>query len=160
GMGLMLRNQRRTAAVVVSVLGALLITVAGHGYESSGTTPLRYLVAVLPLAAVPIAVWLRALSRRVMALALAAPLILSSIQMAAAYNWRNDKTITQSIAAGVSGWDPSFTFPLLRRTAQPGFDKQSLMVWEVLSLTALAGGFLWRPKELNQSARLRPAYVL
>lgn len=55
GIGVMVRHQRRTAAVVLSLLGLLLFTVAGHGYESSGTSPLRYIVAVLPLAAVPIA---------------------------------------------------------------------------------------------------------
>jgi len=47
---------------------------------------------------------------RTLALGLAAALMLISMQMAAAYNLRNDKTITQTIASGVSGWDPCSCF--------------------------------------------------
>jgi hypothetical protein len=141
GIGLLLRNHRRTAAAVLSLMGALMVTVAGHGYESSGTSPLRYLVAVLPLAAVPIAVWVRSMRGRPMALAFAAAVMLISVQIAAAYNLQNDKTITQTIASGISGWDPSFMFPLLRRTEQPGFDGRSLAAWETVSVVVLATGF-------------------
>src|SRR5262249_26312304 len=118
------------------------------GYETSGTSPLRHIVGVMPLAAIPIAVWLRAMRGRALPLALAATLMLISTQMAAAYDLRNDKTITQTIAPGVSGWDPSFAFPLLRRAEQPGFDRQSLIAWEILSLAVVAGGFLWQPKKM------------
>jgi hypothetical protein len=162
GIGLMLRTQRRTAAVVVSLIGALIVTVAGHGYESSGTSPLRYVVAVLPLAAVPIAVWVRAMRGRTLALGFAAALTLTSMQMAAAYNLRNDKTITQTIAAGVSGWDPSFMFPLLRRTEQPGFDARSLAAWETLSVVVVATGFWFgsRRTAAAGSPRIQPAAAL
>ena len=162
GIGLMLRNQRRTAAVVLSLLGALMLTVAGHGYESSGTSPLRYIVAVLPLAAVPIAEWLSTIRGRTLALSLGAALMLVSIQMAAAYNLRNDKTITQTIAAGVSGWDPSFAFPLLRRTEQQGFDARSLAAWETFSVVVVAAGFWFGGKRaaVAGSSRLQPGVAL
>jgi hypothetical protein len=158
GIGLMLRNQRHAAAAVLSLMGALMVTVAGHGYESSGTSPLRYMVAALPLAAVPIAVWVRAMRGRRLALALAATLMLISMQMAAAYNLRNDKTITQTIASGVSGWDPSFVFPLLLRTEQPGFDARSLRVWETFSLVVLATGFWFggRRAAVAASSHIQP----
>jgi hypothetical protein len=162
GIGLLLRNHRRTAAAVLSLMGALMVTVAGHGYESSGTSPLRYLVAVLPLAAVPIAVWVRSVRSHPLALAFAAALMLISVQMAAAYNLRNDKTITQTIAAGISGWDPSFVFPLLRRTHQPGFDARSLATWETVWVVALATGFWFggRRAVAASSARIQPAVGL
>lgn len=158
GIGLLLRNHRRTAAAVLSVLGALMVTVAGHGYESSGTSPLRYLVAALPLAAVPIAVWVRSMRGRPMALAFAAAVMLISVQMAAAYNLQNDKTITQTIASGISGWDPSFMFPLLRRTEQPGFDARSLAAWETFSLAVVAAGFWFGGKRaaVAASSRIQP----
>ena len=145
--------------MIATLFFALLIPVAGHGYETSGTSPLRHMVAVVPLAAVPIAVWLRSMRGRTLPLAFAVALMLISIQMAAAYNLRNDKTITQTITAGISGWDPSFTFPLLRRTEQPGFDRRSLMVWEALSLAAVAGGFWWRSGLANRTGRVSPSFA-
>jgi hypothetical protein len=159
GLALMLRDRRTTALMIGTLFLALLIPVAGHGYETSGTSPLRQMVAVVPLAAVPIAVWLRSMRGRTLPLAFAGALMLISIQMAAAYNLRNDKTITQTITAGVSGWDPSFMFPLLRRTEQPGFDRRSLMVWEVVSVAAVASGFWWRSRRSDQPSRLSPSFA-
>ena len=99
------------------------------------------MVAVLPLATVPIAVWLRGIRGRLVLSAFTAVLIVISIQMAIAYNLGNDKTITQTIAAGLSGWDPSLAFPLLRRTGQSGFDARSLAAWETFSVVVVAAGF-------------------
>src|SRR5205085_4482100 len=47
GFGMMLRAQRRTAVMVLTLVLALMIPVAGHGYETSGTSPLRHMVAVV-----------------------------------------------------------------------------------------------------------------
>ena len=140
GLGVMLRDHRQTALMLLTLFAALLVPVAGHGYETSGTSPLRHMVAVVPLVAVPVGVLLQTVRGRPMGSALAVVLLLISVQMAAAYNLRNDKTITQTIADGVSGWDPSLLFPLMRRTVQPGFDKQALMVWEIGSLAGIAAG--------------------
>lgn len=141
GLGLMLRHQRRAALVVVTVFLSLMIPVAGHGYETSGTTPLRHMIAVLPLAAVPIATWLRHARARVVPLAVAATLILVSVHSAAAYNSQNDKAITLTIAAGLSGWDTSLLFPLLRRAGTPGFDALALAWWESVAVASIAGAF-------------------
>ena len=158
GIGLLLRTQRRTAAVVLSLLGALLVTVAGHGYDTGGTSPLRHMVAVLPLATVPIAVWLRRIRGRLVLSAFTAVLIVISIQMAIAYNLGNDKTITQTIAAGISGWEPSLAFPLLRRTEQSGFDARSLAAWETFSVVVVAAGFWFGGKRaaVAGSSRIQP----
>jgi hypothetical protein len=153
GLGIMLRDDFRSAAVVLTLFLALMIPVAGHGYETSGTSPLRHMVAVVPLAAVPVAAWLRAVRGRLLWSAVAVVLLLISVQMAVAYNLRNDKAITQTIAAGISGWDPSFAFPLLRRTQQAGFDARSLAVWEMLSVAAVAVGFWAGSKNGRHNAR-------
>jgi len=157
---MMLRAHRRSAALILTLLLALMIPVAGRGYETSGTSPLRYVVAVVPLIAVPVAVWLRSIRGRVLWSAVAAVILLISVQMAIAYNLHNDKTITQTLASGISGWDPSFLFPLLRRSQQAGFDARSLAVWELVSVAAVAGGFWWGSKRTNndvRSARIQAA---
>jgi hypothetical protein len=157
GLGLMMRDHRQTALMVVTLFVALLIPVAGHGYETSGTSPLRQMVAVVPLAAIPIAVTLGAIWRRPIWSGIAIALLLVSIHMAVMYNLQNDKTITQTIAAGVSGWDPSFVFPLMRRTEQPGFDREALMTWEIVSLAAIAAG-AWLGWRSEASAKAAPAW--
>jgi len=162
GLGVMLRQHRRAAFMVVTLFLALLIPVAGHGYETSGTSPLRHMVAVIPLTVLPIAAWLRSMPRRSVGMAIAGVLMLMSIQMAAAYNLHNDKTITQTIAAGVSGWDPSLAFPLLRRVEQPGFDARALAALEAFSVLAVAAGF-WiglRPGADEGSGRPHGAVAL
>lgn len=142
GVGLLIRHSRRTALVILTVVLSLMITVAGHGYEASGTSPLRYMVAVTPLLAVAVARTLDAIRGRRLLVAMSLVLLLVSIHSAAAYNLFNDKTITQTIAAGISGWDTSFLFPLLRRTAVPGFDTRSLFFWEMAAMALVAAGLL------------------
>jgi len=151
GIGLLLRTERRTAAVVLSLFATLIVTAAGHGYEPGGTSPLRYIVAILPVGAVAVAAWVKTIRGRQWPVAIALVLGLISIQYAAAYNLRNDKTITQTIASGISGWDFSFLFPLIRRIAQPGFDARVLAAWIALSIAAVGIGFWFASRRSGQS---------
>jgi hypothetical protein len=156
GLGVMFARHRESALMVLTLFLSLLIPVAGHGYETSGTSPLRHMVAVVPLAAVPVAVWLHSVRGRPLLQASAIVVVLISIQMAVAYDLHNDKTITQTIASGISGWDPSFVFPLLRRTVQAGFDRRALALWEIASVASVFAA-MWCSRSQHELLHRRSA---
>jgi hypothetical protein len=115
GLGVMLRTHLRELAIVGSLALALIVPAAGQGYWTDGTVPLRHALAVLPLAAIPIALWLRAVEQRPFQTGIALLLLAISIRTAVVYNLHNDKTITTMIDASVSGWDLSLLLPLESR---------------------------------------------
>lgn len=159
GLGLLLRERPRSGLVVLTLILTLMVPVAGQGYETSGTSPLRYMVAVAPLLAVPVAVWVSAVRTRTIMLAGSAVLILASIHFAVIYNLRNDKTITQAVAHGISGWDISLLFPLVRIAAvtASGFDAWALRFWVVTAVVTAVGSGLFGLRSMNHARGRMPA---
>jgi hypothetical protein len=145
GLALLGRNERRLAAMVLLLEAAMIVPVAGEGYESAGTSPLRYMVVASPLLALPVAVWLRSARARPGAAVVSAVVLLVSIDSAVRYNLGNDKTITQTIAHGISGWDASLLFPLVRRVFDRpfGFDRGALLVWAGALAVSAAAAAKW-----------------
>ena len=90
---------------------SLVLPSSGHGFTGAGATPLRHLVAVVPLALLPLgltlAYWRGSRSLRV---AFAILLVLS-VHAATSYNLFHRKEVGRMVFAGDSGWAPNLLFP-------------------------------------------------
>ena len=96
---------------------ALLLPAAGHTLHAAGTTPTRLIVAVVPLAAVPLAELLaRCGNRRPIRIAFGLLLVLS-LDNALAYNLHHLKHVGLMVDHTFSGWKASLLFP--SRSAYP-----------------------------------------
>jgi hypothetical protein len=144
GMGVMLRHNRRTLLLVIAFGLALFIPSGGHGVEIAGTTPGRFVLAVMPLGALPVVEWLRATRRRPMLVAINVLLIAVSLRNCAAHNLQNAKESLTMMDAGFSGWNPSMLFPRIRHVSwiSRAFDSTSLSAWCLISVLAIVWGAL------------------
>jgi hypothetical protein len=115
GLGLMARREPHTLAIVVTIAMALIVPSAGQGYWTDGSIPLRHALAVLPLGAIAIALWLEARGGRPLTAGATVLLLALSIRTAVAYNLQNDKSISTMLDAAFSGWDVSLLFPITHR---------------------------------------------
>ncbi len=141
GIGIMLARPR-ILAMIVTLMLALFIPVAGHGYQADGTTPLRHVLAVIPLASIPVAALIAACRRRPWLLTVSASILALSVRHAVMYNLNNNKAITATVASTLSGWDTTLLFPLLSRAGQGGFDGRALLAWEILAVALIGCGVL------------------
>ncbi len=144
GIGLMTRRPL-PLLMVGSIMLALLIPAAGHGFENNGASPLRLVLAVVPLATVPVAEFFAWARGRRFALIVGLGVLALSVRQAIAYNLGNDKEILSTVARSVSGWDPTLMFPLLRRAEGWGtFDGGALVAWEAAVVLLIVSGVLMR----------------
>jgi hypothetical protein len=132
GVALMWRRDRRAVMLLLTFVAALAGLTSGHRLDIAGTTPLRYVLAVVPLAALPFVEWLNVARRRPLATVMFAGLFALSASNCLAHNLANDdKTATTMVASGYSGWNPSLLFPRLygRPWTHSGFDVVALLLW-------------------------------
>ena len=144
GLGVLIRQRSRAVPIIVSLGLSLAIPAAGHGYWNVGTTPLRHVLAIIPLAALPVAAWFVTVRRRPLLMAASLIITFASIEMALDYNLAMDETTTTMVAPSFSGWNPSLLFPLVRRAAglPATFDGLALVFWVLASVAAVVAGFL------------------
>jgi hypothetical protein len=113
GVPLLMAQRPAVALLAAMLFAALIIPSAGHGYTAAGGTPLRDLVAVMPLvwaALVEAAVAYR--HSRVFQVVFAV-LALVSLQTATAYNLFHVKEVGPLVDQNVSGWHVNLLFPPL-----------------------------------------------
>lgn len=110
GLGPMWRASRRHAVLFVALYLSLAIPSAAHSLNAAGATPGRHLVAVLPLAAWPLALAIREWwGRRAFRAALATLAVLS-LQAALVYNWWHTKDFGRMWDVSISGWKVNLLF--------------------------------------------------
>ena len=115
GYWLLARRRLDVACICALTFFALLLPAAGHTLHAAGTTPTRLIVAVVPLAAVPLAELLaRFGSRRSLQIAFGL-LLIPSLQNALAYNAHHLKHVGMMVDRNFSGWQTSLLFPIESR---------------------------------------------
>jgi hypothetical protein len=105
--------RRRPDVAWVSLLCflALLIPAAGHTLHGAGTTPMRLIVAAVPLAGVPLAAFLTECGRRPTRQVAVALLLVVSLDNALAYNFHHYKGFGPMVDWSFSGWKVNLLFP-------------------------------------------------
>ena len=141
----MARRRPDVAWLCALSLFALLLPAAGHTLHAAGTTPTRLIVAVVPLAAVPLAELLaRCGDRRPLQVAFGL-LLLLSLHNAYAYNFHHLKHIGLMVDWSFSGWKAPLLFP--SESTAPWEVSVSngwlLVVWLVALLALLAAPSLF-----------------
>lgn len=156
GLGVLWTNgARRVVGVVVTLAFALILPTAGHGLTFANTTPLRFVLAVIPVAAVPMGAWLRAARTRPVWMALAVLLAVISVHNGIEHAQQNDKVALTLRDDSVSGWNPSLLFPSVdndRPLRDLGPDLPLLVLWSVL-----AAGTVWAGTRLPAPSHARGA---
>ena len=145
GYWLVARRRLDVACICALSFFALLLPAAGHTLHAAGTTPTRLIVAVVPLAAVPLAELLaRFGSRRPLQVVFGLLLVLS-MHNALAYNAHHLKHVGMMVDRSFSGWQASLLFPSESRFAWDVSVSNGWLavVWLVVLLTLLAApGFI------------------
>ena len=145
GYWLVARRRLDVACICALSFFALLLPAAGHTLHAAGTTPTRLIVAVVPLAAVPLAELLaRFGSRRPLQVVFGLLLVLS-MHNALAYNAHHLKHVGMMVDRSFSGWQASLLFPSESRFAWEVSVSNGWLavVWLVVLLTLLAApGFI------------------
>jgi len=113
GGGVMIRRRPDAALLAAALALSLAAPSAAHSYRGAGATPLRHVVAVVPLAALPLAEAWRRYRRSRLFTAVFAVLALVSIYTAARYNLFHVKEIGPFVDESASGWKPNLLFPAL-----------------------------------------------
>lgn len=111
------RRRRDAAWLIVLLVLALLLPSAAHSLLMGVTTPLRAIVAVLPLLAVPMADLLARRARGAIVPATFGVLGAFSLQTAWAYNRHHVKWVGPLSDTSVSGWSPAVLLPADARWA-------------------------------------------
>src|SRR5204862_8321130 len=139
GLIMLGRQSRGLAAFVALIVLALVIPSSGYTLVTAGTTPDRFVAAVVPLLIWPVAVLVRRFwtSRAVQVITVALGVI--SLDSARAYNWYHDKPFAALRDASISGWKANLAFPIIRgdEAATPA------NVVLVLCLVVLVLGLSW-----------------
>ena len=159
GLALMYKREPRALLIILSFGLALSVISAGHGLGIAGTTPGRFILAVTPLAAAPLALWLETIKGRSVALAASAFLILISILNCAAHDWQNTKGFVTLTTSGFSGWNPSLLFPLAYDAAwiPRNFEATAVMAWSAIAVLCVAFGMILTSDQTRGARRSRRA---
>lgn len=110
GLGPLWRAGRARALLFIAMYLSLAIPSAAHSLNAAGATPGRHLVAVIPLAAWPLALAIREWRHSRAFRALFATLALLSVQAAYAYNWFHTKDFGRFWDESISGWKVNLLF--------------------------------------------------
>jgi len=131
------RRRRDVASLSVLSFLALLVPAAAHTLHAAGTTPMRLIVAVVPMGAVPLAEFLsvRGKSRFVQAAFICTAIL--SLDNALAYNLHHYKGYGPLVDWSFSGWKVNLLFPNESRTPWISIANGTLFVTWLVVLTAL-----------------------
>jgi hypothetical protein len=111
GWWLTARRQPRVALLAALLISALVVPSAGHGFSAAGATPLRHLVAIVPLAMIPVGAVLIAWGDRRWVRVAFVILLVVSLDAALSYNLQHHKETGRLIDWGASGWAPNLLLP-------------------------------------------------
>jgi hypothetical protein len=111
GWLLAMRRSPRVALLAALLIASLVVPSAGHGFTAAGATPLRHLVAVVPLAMIALASTLIAYGHRRWVQVAFMVLLVISLDASISYNLHHQKETGRMIDAAVSGWAPNLLFP-------------------------------------------------
>jgi hypothetical protein len=138
GMGIAVRRRSRQMWAL-AVLLAVAIPAAGHGFWAGGSTPGRYLVAVMPLLLIFVARALDAWSDRRWFIGLVVVLSLLSLEATVTYNLTHRKEFGPLVAHAFSAWRPNLLFPAM---GQDSWSLASVDLLLLLAWTGAAAGWL------------------
>lgn len=136
-IALLARRSPRDAAVFVIIGLSLLIPASGHTIHAAGGTPGRLILAVVPLAIVPIALLVRELWPSAAARIVTVVLVGLSLEAGLAYNRNHWKAFGAMRDTSSSGWRPNLVFPGIRSGA-PSLRNLVLFVAIVACIAAAA----------------------
>jgi hypothetical protein len=108
------RTAPRHAVLLVLLALALGGPASGHTINAAGGTPGRLVLAVVPLAVWPIAVFVRRFWSSAIVRVTTAALVVLSLDAGLVYNWTHKKHLGTIRDTGLSGWKPNLAFPLIR----------------------------------------------
>jgi hypothetical protein len=140
-IALLARRSARDAAVLVIIGLALLIPASGHTIHAAGGTPGRLILAVVPLAMIPIALLVRELWPSAAARIVTVALVGLSLEAALAYNRNHWKAFGPMRDTTSSGWRPNLVFPGIRSGA-PSVPNLLLFL-AILACLAAAATFVY-----------------
>ncbi len=143
GWWLLARQRRDLAWFCALGFLAVLLPAAAHTLHAAATTPCRLIAAVVPLAALPLAVLLTRSSGRRWLKAAFAVLLALSVQNALAYNWWHVKPVGWLVDQSFSGWKVNLLFPARGATPWVTASNGWLYVAWVLVLVAAFAAPLW-----------------
>ena len=149
GVGVMARHRPYVTLLAAALALSLASPSAAHSYRGAGATPLRHVVAVVPLAALPLAEALVRYRRSRAFRWIFAALALVSIYTAARYNLFHVKEAGPFVDRGVSGWEPNMLFPTLDAG---GVTWASLLGWIAAAVVLAAWPFLPRARRMATCA--------
>jgi hypothetical protein len=105
------RRQPMLAACAAFMLVVLAVPSAAHSWHAAGGSPLRHLVALVPLLLLPLCEAAQRYGRRPIFWVVFVALAVLSIQNAVAYNRLHYKTVGAMLDESVSGWKINLLFP-------------------------------------------------
>ena len=108
------RRQPMIAAFAAVMLVVLAVPSAAHSWHAAGGSPLRHLVAVLPLLLLPLCEAAQRYGRHPIFWIVFTALAALSIQNAVAYNRLHYKPVGAMVDESVSGWKINLLFPDIR----------------------------------------------
>jgi hypothetical protein len=157
--GWMLAARRSPGATALAALliASLVVPSAGHGFTPGGTTPLRQLVAVVPLAMIAVGATLIAYANRRWVQPAFLVLLVISLDASVSYNLHHRKETGRMIDAAISGWAPNLLFPWTH--AEPWRDWTGTFVLFLLWVAVLIA-LLLLPLVRGASTGIRPPVAL
>ena len=143
---------------------ALFLPAAGHSLGAAGTTPMRLIVAVVPLAALPLGELLTRYGHSRLLQVTFALLLVVSLQNALAYNLHHSKDLFRFVDQSFSGWKATLLFPADADAFRfSGGDGALLAAWIValVALSAVPALSRWARGQTRAqpSARFRAASI-
>ena len=159
GYALLARRRPDVAWVCAVTFLSLLLPAAAHTLTAAGSTPMRLIVAVVPLAGVPMA---ELLARRGDAPIVRIPfalLLLLSLHTALAYNQHHHKSYGPLVDWSFSGWNTHLLFPNASRTGwtNPTPNRWLLLSWLVTLVLVTACTAVRRASHVS---RMGPSRLL
>jgi hypothetical protein len=111
GVWPLIRKAPSVAIPTGLVILAVAIPAAGHSWTGNLTTPLRLVVAVLPLSMIALMEAVERFERRAWFRVSFGALAVLSVHNAFSYNYYHQRQVAELVAAGFSGWRTNLLFP-------------------------------------------------
>jgi hypothetical protein len=111
GLVVLGRQSRGLAAFVALIVLALVVPASGYSLAPAGTTPDRFVAAVVPLLIWPVAVLVRRFWHSEIVRIVTVVLVVLSLDTALSYNWSHYKPFGFLRDVSLSGWKPNLAFP-------------------------------------------------
>lgn len=163
GLFLLARRSAWLAAFVAAAGLALAIPAAGHTLSAAGTTPGRLIVAVVPLLMWPVAAFVRRFWSSVAVRVATAVAVVVSLETAFSYTWHFSKQVGPLHSAGLSGWRPNLSFPVVRGDgwfSAPGSLVLVVAIVSVVAAMAILAAARPEPDNVPRSHNLRMTWAV